>query len=452
MPQQSTLTPPPKPRPGGSRPTPSPPGVPTAGGLADTLDRLRQVLDRLAESTTAGLGGMGGGQGLGANLNNLGSASLAAALGAARAGFAPIQALAGQIQQTVAATASSFAASMTQTTKSWKTNLAGVWGVGGDFLSGFRNAQAKGIPVGGPGAIWGQRAGLGWQRVASGARAFGTRASRTGARAWRKGRAAIRLVGRSVGKGAAARAALHSATGKGGLGTVGSLGVAMGRVNALVAAYSTLNKSVEQMRAQAEHTVAHNRNLSRFDGGIGSAYHQLDMGDFRRNVNVARSTQGSTIALVRAVDQMRENWQAADIFKADSTNRMSIMAASFSSEFARASSPFYQGAKALVDKVDPNGAVGGGIAAGMGAGIGHILNHPMGWLGMMMNPIGAAWGAVTGNPNNPLVQAQAAAGQAAGAQAAALMSPPEHNNWAGEQLHNLAKAPGPFLPRRTPLR
>ncbi len=104
------------------------------GGLKDTLEKLRQVLENLAGGALGGaapgsLGGLGG----------LGSAGLGAASGVGAAfgqmGIASVQAMAQQVRRTTMATADAFTASMGRVQRTWT-------GAVGQFNRGFSSATA----------------------------------------------------------------------------------------------------------------------------------------------------------------------------------------------------------------------------------------------------------------------------------------------------------------------
>jgi hypothetical protein len=201
---------------------------------------------------------------------------------------------------------------------------------------------------------------------------------------------------------------------------------------------------VQEMKAFSEQVVSSNARLSKWNGNIGTAYMMLAAGDFRRQVQMGRATQGTAITAVRAVDQMRDDWMGVDVLKQGIANRAAGIGATLVGAVGKDLSKIANRLNIGLDKADPNGLVGAGIAEG---GYAAIKGFFVGTYDSFMN-----------HPDKGFVDAgikgffigQDAGAKAADAKVQALAAGPQDPNFWGRQLNDWAKA-GPLLPpRRAP--
>ena len=286
------------------------------------------------------------------------------------------------------------------------------------------------------------------QNLARGARRHGKRARRFGVHLGRHAARRAIMARRAFGGaqpflGAMARSGMMAA-GSAGLGIAAGVAGVAGTALSVIGTAVSIGASIvgtgvaiaalaKVMKDHAEHKVVENRYLSRYNGGLANAYMALDMGDLRRDIDMAHRTGGSSSALVASVNGLRDNWQESNVFFQEVSNRIGIMGASFVGEIGKALIPGFQAGGNLLNQIDPNGAVSGGAAAGLAAALMSLLTDPANF-----------------NPLNMMGPAQAAAKKAATAQANLLMNPPQMENPAGQLLHTLANPPGPVLKRPTP--
>lgn len=247
------------------------------------------------------------------------------------------------------------------------------------------------------------------------------------------------------GGGGAAGVARAFAGGVGGTAGLAIGGAATGvlAVGAVVAGFAEL---VVQMKAFSEHVVASNAHLSRWNGAIGTAYMMLNLHDFHRQVAYGRATQGTAITAVRAVDQMRDDWQGVNVLTGNVTNRAGGFAASFAGGVGADLSRIANRANVQLNQVDPNGLVSAGAGAGLWAGIkgmaggayDSFMNNPV---ASILIPGYSFWNSLTAGQN--------AAAKAANATVVRLAAGKLDDNFWGAMINNWAKA-GPMLPRRSP--
>ncbi len=335
--------------------------------------------------------------------------------------------------------------------------IRAAWGFGSDFVSNWRHATPGGVPVGGLGAAWGTATGLGWQALTRGAattfrsthrrfaravagmrRGFGRRARYSWIRA---GRAYARS--RSVGVAARAGAAAFAGRGLAGL-AAGAIPI----VGQVVTAYNAFNAMVMHMKGEAERFAGENRHWSRYNGSLASEYQRADMGDLRRSFSYARQTSGSSINLVRAVDQMRDDWQGYHVFEGEVKNRVGGFFAGFAGQMGKDWSAGVAPITAKIQQVDPNGLVSTGAGSGFAAAINSLpgevkkaaFDDPL----LALLTLGAV-PIYRGIYNAGQVGANVATNKVNG-----LATPPQNDNLLGRAMHQLAK-PGPNLRRPTPI-
>ena len=194
--------------------------------------------------------------------------------------------------------------------------------------------------------------------------------NRWGRRLRRRGRVAWNRAGQAFARtrspGAAFRAGASSLAGRGLMGGLGEFNFALTAVTA----------SMKALQAGFEGQNARNRGLAGYSGVIGSAMGQLALGDARRNVALARGTEGSAATLVNLVNKSRDIQVNFDRLNANIANRTASAGAVL---WNAAAAPWGEAAAFLtgkIEKADPNGQLLARLAASpfsAAAGVGGYL-------------------------------------------------------------------------------
>lgn len=105
------------------------------------------------------------------------------------------------------------------------------------------------------------------------------------------------------------------------------------------ALYGTiLMEAGEAAREFAESVHASNRRLASYSMPVAAAEARLELHDYRRTLEFARSTEDSAASLAESVDRMREAWAGWDRFAANIMNTSATFGSGFSAAIGGAAS------------------------------------------------------------------------------------------------------------------
>ena len=135
----------------------------------------------------------------------------------------------------------------------------------------------------------------------------------------------------------------------------------------------------------AEETAAATRRLSLFDAQIGLASAQLTLGDFNRNLALARFTAPTGAELLRAVNRMRDEFIPFQAVLTNLRQEAAIGGASFLGGAAGTLGIVPEIGQAILKAIDPNGGGIAGVAQAVGQQfatslLGALLGGPVGAL------------------------------------------------------------------------
>jgi hypothetical protein len=164
------------------------------------------------------------------------------------------------------------------------------------------------------------------------------------------------------------------------------------------------------MGRYAEAANEANRGRSQYNGGLASAFNQLDFGEFQRNFRITQATAASAIRLAENVNAGRDAWVPVEILAANVQNRLAIAGAQVSRIQGNVIGMGANLLNAAIEAVDPGGvntdiagrALGVLNIAGQGAAVGFGLGGPKG--GLIGGAVGLGVGIVADQQKNQPVK------------------------------------------------
>lgn len=183
----------------------------------------------------------------------------------------------------------------------------------------FLQRLSRGLTPGQRAAIYPQFRRVRQQLRQSIGRRRGTHAARIAARA-----ATASPVGSMQATAStAARGAAVMAGGAALIRFAGAVGLAIAAIEG--AAYAA--------RTFAESVLEGNRRLASYNGAIASAYGQLELHDTFRTLDLAHRTSGTSVELVRAINDLRNATQESNVGFTNLSNRLGTLGAGFNAGF-----------------------------------------------------------------------------------------------------------------------
>jgi hypothetical protein len=139
-----------------------------------------------------------------------------------------------------------------------------------------------------------------------------------------------------------------------------------------------------QLREFAEHIRDANRELVPFAPRLALAEVQLQMGDFRRTLGLARETEPTAVTLTQSINEMRTALFPFQVAGRNAQNMLGTAAAGVTTGGANQLQPLADLGEHLRRALDPTGERTQAVAEAVGAA---IVNTITGYLGPIVNQI-----------------------------------------------------------------